>query len=155
MKRHLIKQVAFIALALYSTYLFANPSNGPISKDTNIGKPGDPNKISRIIKITTTENIFLPNEIYVKEGETIKFVVKNAGNKKHEMIINTMSNLKKYAKKKRNNPEIKTIGLNHIQLDPGEHKALIWEFTKTGTINFACPLPGHFKGMRGKINVET
>lgn len=155
MKRHLIKQVAFIALALYSTYLFANPSNNPISKDTSIGKPGDPNKISRIIKITTTENIFLPNEIYVKEDETIKFVVKNAGNKKHEMIIDTMANLKKYAKKKRNNPETKAAGLNHIQLDPGEHKALIWKFTKTGTINFACPLPGHFKGMRGKINVET
>ena len=155
MKRHLIKHFIFVTLALYSTYLFANPSNDPISKDTGIGKPGDPNKISRIIKITTIENIFLPNEIYVKEGETIKFIVKNAGNKKHEMIINTIANLKKYAKKKRNNPETKIAGFNHIQLDPGESKALIWEFNKAGTIDFACPLPGHFKGMRGKINVET
>ncbi len=155
MKRHLIKQVAFIALALYSTYLFANSSNGSISKDTNIGKPGDPNKISRIIKITTVENIFLPNEIYVKEGETIQFIVKNVGNNKHEMMIDTMANLKRYAKKKRNNAETKAAGSNHIQLDPGESKALIWEFTKAGTIDFACPLTGHFKGMRGKINVET
>lgn len=67
MKRHLIKQFAFFALALCSAYLFANPSNDPISKDTSIGKPGDPNKISRFIKITTIENIFLPNEIYVKK----------------------------------------------------------------------------------------
>lgn len=61
----------------------------------------------------------------LKKGETIKFVVKNAGNRKHEMIIDTMTNLKKYAKKKQNNPEAKTAGLNHIQLDPGEHKALV------------------------------
>ena len=155
MERHLIKRFVFVVLALYSTYLFANVSSDPINKGTNIGKPGDPNKISRIIKITVIENIFLPNEINVQKGETIQFIVKSAGNKKHEMIIDTMANLKKYAKKKRNNPDIKTTGSNHIQLDPGESKALIWEFTKAGTIDFACPLPGHFKGMRGKIHVET
>lgn len=155
MKRYLIKHLIWLTLALYSTYLFADTTNDPIGINPAIGKPGDPNKVSRIIKITVIENIFLPNEIYIKEGETIQFMVKSVGNKKHEMIIDTMANLKKHAKKKRNNPEIKTAGPNHIQLDPGELKALIWEFTKAGTIDFACPLPGHFKGMRGKINVET
>ncbi len=155
MKKYFIKHFIWMTLALYSTYLFANTINDPIGVNTAIGKPGDPNKISRIIKLTVIENMFLPNEIYVKEGETIQFIVKNAGNKKHEMMIDTMANLKRYAKKKRNNPETKTAGTNHIQIDPGESKALIWEFTKAGTIDFACPLPGHFKGMRGKINVET
>ena len=155
MKKYYFKHFIWMTLALYSTYLFANTLNDPTGVNTAIGKPGDPNKISRIIKLTAIENMFLPNEIYVKEGETIQFIVKNAGNKKHEMIIDTMANLKKYAKIKRSNPETKTAGSSHIQLDPGESKALIWEFTKTGTIDFACPLPGHFKGMRGKINVET
>ena len=155
MKKYFIKHFIWMTLALYSTCLIANTINDPTEANTAIGKPGDPNKISRIIKLTVIENMFLPNEIYVKEGETIQFIVKSAGNKKHEMIIDTMANLKKHAKKKRNNPETKTTGSNHIQLDPGESKALIWEFTKAGTIDFACPLPGHFKGMRGKINVET
>lgn len=154
MKKYLIKHFAFVALALYSICLFANTSNELAGINTTIGKPGDPNKISRIIKITVIENMFLPNEIHVKEGETIQFIFKSAGNEKHEMIIDTMANLKKYAKIKRNNPETKTADPNHIQLNPGESKALIWEFTKAGTIDFACPLPGHFKGMRGKIHVE-
>ena len=155
MKKYFIKHFIWMTLALYSTCLFANTLNDPTGVNTAIGKPGDANKISRIIKLTVIENMFLPNEIYVREGETIQFIVKNAGNKKHEMIIDTMANLKKHAKIKRNDPETNMAGPNHIQIDPGESKALIWEFTKTGTIDFACPLPGHFKGMRGKINVET
>lgn len=155
MKWHLIKRFALVALTLYSTYIFADVNHVQEGTDTTVGKPGDPTKISRIIKITVIDNIFLPAEIDVKKNEIIQFVVKNIGNKKHEMIIDTMENLKEHAKLRRNNPETKTAGRNHIQLDPGEQKALIWEFTKTGTIDFACPLPGHFKGMRGKINVEN
>lgn len=67
MKRHLIKHFAFIVLALYSTYLFANPSIDPINKDTGIGKLGDPNKISRIIEITTIENIFFLMKFILKK----------------------------------------------------------------------------------------
>ena len=54
-----------------------------------VGSPGDPAKVSRTIEITMVENRFKPSEINVKQGETIKFVLKNAGKKKHEMMIGT------------------------------------------------------------------
>lgn len=155
MKMYLIIRFAFLALVLYSASSFSNVSYNDNEKHAAIGELGESSKVSRIIKITMLENMFLPSEINVKQGETIQFIVKNGGNKKHEMIIDTKSNLKKYAKMRRNDPEMNTIGKNHIRLDPDERKTLIWKFTKTGTIDFACPLPGHFKGMRGKINVEN
>ena len=149
MKRHLI--IRFIFAILLSTSVSASYSKA----DDNIGKPGDLANVSRTIKITAIEYMFLPSEIDVTQGETIKFVVENKGNKKHEMVIDTERNLKNHAKMRRLDPDAGQIGPNQIILGLGEQKTLIWEFTRTGTINFACPLPGHFKGMRGIINVET
>jgi uncharacterized cupredoxin-like copper-binding protein len=34
-----------------------------------------------------------------------------------------------------------------ISVEPGKTGELVWNFTEAGTVNFACPLPGHFKGM--------
>ena len=154
MKRFLIIRFTFaVLMILLSVCAFAD--NGNIIADVSIGKPGDPSKVDRTIKITAIEYMFLPSEIAVTQGETIKFVINNKGEKKHEMVIDTKRNLKNYAKMRRLDPEAVTHGLNQITVGPGEQKTLIWEFTKTGTIDFACPLPGHFKGMYGKIIVET
>ena len=154
MKRYLIiRFICATLLILLSASVFAGYGNK--RTDTAIGVPGDPGNVSRTLKIVAIEYMFLPPELTVKQGETIKFVIENKGNKKHEMIIDTKRNLKKYAKIHRNDSEIATNEPNHIKLDPGEQKSLVWEFTETGTINFACPIPGHFKGMRGKIYVET
>ncbi|MBA2483505.1 MAG: hypothetical protein H0V39_03615, partial [Nitrosomonas sp.] len=106
-----------------------------------IGNPGDAINVTRTIKITAVEYMFLPNEIIVAQGETIKFVVINRGDKTHELMLDTKKNLKEYAKRRRLNPEVALNGPNQIELDPDEEKTLIWEFTKSGTINFACPIP--------------
>jgi len=47
--------------------------------DSHIGKQGNTNAVSRAVKLTQVDNMFLPNEIWVTQGETIRFVVKNAG----------------------------------------------------------------------------
>ena len=44
--------------------------------------------------------------------------------------------------------------------ESGKTGELVWQFTKAGTVDFACPLPGHFKGMnfpgmKGTIKVES
>lgn len=149
MKRNFI--IRFICAFLLST----SASVSYCKADDNIGKPGDLANVSRTIKITAIEYMFLPSEIDVAQGETIKFVVENKGDKKHEMIIDTKRNLKNHAKLRRLDPDADHSGPNQIILDSGKQKTLIWEFTRTGAINFACPLPGHFKGMRGIINVEN
>lgn len=122
--------------------------------NSTIGKPGDPANVTRTIEITTVENRFKPAEITVNQGETIRFIVKNEGKKRHEMVIDTLENLKKHAKMMRANPEMKGTEPNRLDVGPGEQKELIWHFTESGIVNFACGYPGHFKGMHGKINVE-
>ena len=140
-KIFLIIRVIFVfPLVLLSVYAFAGYDMEKV--ENTIGIPGDPGNVTRTIKITAVEYMFLPTEIIVAQGETIKFVVINKGNKKHELILDTKRNLKKYAKRRRLDPEIAPNGPNQIELDPDEEKTLIWEFTKTGTINFACPLKG-------------
>ena len=153
----MIKSILIIPLVvfvLFSTISFANTSRIEINVKNGIGGPGDPAKVTRIIKLTQLDNMFLPNEIEVTEGETINFIVKNAGNNRHEMLIGTEKDLKMAAKMRRMFPDTNHSEPGLIQLDPGEKKEMIWHFDHAGTIEFACPLPGHFKGMRGKIYVE-
>ena len=144
--------IPLVILVLFSTdsYSTANHSN----LEFDIGRPGDLDKVSRIIKLTQVDNMFLPAEIAVNEGETIQFVIKNGGNHKHEMLMGPMAELKKIAKMRSMYPEKEHTEVHLLQLEPGEQKELIWQFTSAGMIDFACPLPGHFKKMRGKIIVE-
>ncbi len=140
--------IPLVILNLFSTHSYSS------AETIDAGRPGEASKISRTIKLTQVDNMFLPAEISVSEGETIRFVIKNGGSKKHEMIIGSMADLKKIANLRRKFPEQNHAEAHLIQLEPGEQKELIWQFPKVGVVDFACPLPGHFKKMRGTITVE-
>ena len=44
---------------------------------------------------------------------------------------------------------------NAKRLAPGQSEHLIWKFSKAGTFEFACLIPGHYEaGMHGLIKVE-
>lgn len=145
----IIPLVTWVLLSTIS-YASADYTNSAV----DIGKPGNSAKVSRIIKLTQMDNMFLPAEITVSEGETVQFVIKNGGNNKHEMLLGTKADLKKIANIRRKFPEKDHTEAHLIQLEPGEQKELVWQFNSAGTIDFACPLPGHFKKMRGIITVE-
>ena len=43
-----------------------------------------------------------------------------------------------------------------LTLAPGKQGEILWQFTKTGQVNFACLHPGHFEaGMKGQVNVSA
>ena len=144
--------ISLVTWILFSTISYA--SSDYTNSAVDVGKPGDSAKVSRTIKLTQMDNMFLPAEITVNEGETIRFVIKNGGNNKHEMLMGAMADLKKSANVRRKFPEKEHAEAHLIQLEPGEQKELIWQFNSAGTIDFACPLPGHFKKMSGIITVE-
>lgn len=148
MKRVLIVSFTLACLGSAGAYATADHSHAAI------GEPGTEGNITRTIRIEAYENRFSPSDITVKQGETIRFIVKNTGEKKHEMMIDTMKHLREHKKLMRKNDHVPHDEPNQITLEPGEEKELIWHFTQKGVIDFACPLPGHFKGMRGKITVE-
>lgn len=144
--------VLYFILTSGTSNTFADTSTH--SAHSLIGQPGDSAQVSRSIEIRMIENRFLPDVITIKQGETIRFLVKNEGKKRHEFAIATIENLKEHAKMMRTHPNMVHNEPNHIEVAPGEQKELIWHFTETGIVDFACPFPGHFKGMRGKIHVE-
>lgn len=147
------KQACVAMLLLFLTIPIAHSEKLDYNHAT-IGRPGNVASISRTIDIEVYEYRFAPFEITVKQGETIRFIVRNTGKQRHEMMIDTLEHLKTYAKMMRSSFGTLHDDPNQIVLYPGEEKELIWQFTQVGTIYFACPIPGHFKGMRGKIFVE-
>jgi uncharacterized cupredoxin-like copper-binding protein len=122
----------------------------------DLGKPGDAKKVSRTIEVGMGDDMrFKPADIQVKRGETIKFVVKNHGALTHEMVLGTMKELKEHAALMRKSPEMEHDDPNAVSVEPGKTGALIWQFTKAGTFDYACLVPGHFEaGMVGKIIVS-
>ena len=44
---------------------------------------------------------------------------------------------------------------NMVTAKPGATQSFVWKFTKPGTFQFACNIPGHAEvGMVGKIDVQ-
>lgn len=121
-----------------------------------VGKPGDPKKVSRAIQVIMSDDMkFTPANVNVKRGETIRFVVSNTGQIKHEMVIGSMKELKRHAELMRKMPGMEHADPNQVTLAPGKTGELISEFTKTGTFDFACLQPGHFEaGMKGTVSVK-
>ena len=153
MKKIFIAFVLAISLILAGTVAQAYQDNG--EESAAVGQLGDPGKVARTVEITMVDNRFKPSEIKVKQGETVKFILRNTGKKKHEMMIGSMAQLDKHAKMMKQYPDMEHSDPNMVSVDPGKSGELVWQFTEAGTVNFACPLPGHYKGMRGKIMVEA
>lgn len=124
--------------------------------DSPVGEPGDPKGAARTIEVQMGDNMrFAPSLIQVKQGETIRFVVRNNGQVKHEMVLGTMAALREHAEMMKKHPEMEHDEPNQALADPGKTAQIVWRFTKAGEFDFGCLQPGHFEaGMLGKIRVE-
>ena len=120
-----------------------------------LGKPGDAKKVSRTVNITMSDSMrFSPASVSAKKGETIRFVLKNEGKLKHEMVLGTVTELKEHAALMVKFPQMEHADPNQASVEPGKTGELIWQFTKAGTFNFACLQAGHYEaGMRGQVVV--
>ena len=144
-----------------------------------IGEPGVAAKVDRTITITMSDNYFEPEEIKVKEGETIRFVVINKGEFLHEFNIGTEDMHAAHQKEMAMMAEhgmITPTGVDHdkmkmdhgdgklmmahddpnsVLLAPGKKGEVIWRFTKKTDLEFACNVPGHYdSGMMGPIEFK-
>ena len=121
-----------------------------------LGKPADVKHATRTMEIVMGDNMrFEPKRIDIKQGETIRFVVRNSGKVKHEMVLGSMAELKKHAALMMKFPEMEHDDPNAVSVAPGKTGEFAWAFTKPGTFDFACLVPGHFEaGMKGRIRVK-
>lgn len=122
-----------------------------------IGKPGVAAKATRTITIDMTDAMrFTPSAVKVRRGETIRFVVTNSGQLKHEFNLGTEADLKAHYAQMLKFPEMEHDEPNLVSLAPGKTGEVIWQFTKAGTVHFACLHPGHYEaGMKGTVAVGS
>jgi len=147
-------------------------------KNMKIGSKGNVNDISRVIKVIMYDNYYEPSSFQIKEGETIKFEVENAGMLVHEFnIANKMMHMKhqpemiKMAengillafsidkeKMKKMAKMDKSMGHSHsnsVLLEPKQKGDIIWKFDNPANIEVACNVPGHYQaGMIAKVNIK-
>jgi len=120
------------------------------------GQPGDAQQVTRTVEITMSDALrFTPSSVSVQRNETIRFVLKNVGQLKHEMVLGTIDELKKHAALMIRFPDMQHSDPNQASVAPGETGELVWRFTRAGTVDFACLQPGHYDaGMKGQVVVS-
>ena len=112
-------------------------------------------KASRTITVEMGDNMrFTPSDIQVKKGETVRIVVKNSGQVKHELSLGTQQELLEHLELMKKFPDMEHDEPNKVTVAPGKQGEILWQFTKSGTVNFACLMPGHYEaGMKGSVQV--
>ena len=74
---------------------------------------------------------------------------------RHELVLGDQEALPRHAALMQMMPDMQHTGPNMASLAPGERGELIWRFTRTGTVSFACLQVGHLEaGMRGAVAVQ-
>lgn len=126
------------------------------TEEKTFGKEGDPKKAVRTVNVDMSDKMrFTPATVSVKQGETIKFVVKNSGKIMHEFVLGTMSELKEHSALMQKFPGMEHSEPYMAHVAPGKTETIAWQFTKAGNFNFGCLIPGHFEaGMVGNVAVK-
>ena len=164
-------------ITIVFTLLFFN-SLAFADKNMKIGSKGNVADVTRVIKVIMYDNYYEPSSFQIKEGETIKFEVENAGMLVHEFnIANKMMHMKhqpemiKMAengillafsidkeKMKKMAKMDKSMGHSHsnsVLLEPKQKGDIIWKFDNAANIEVACNVPGHYQaGMIAKVNIK-
>lgn len=148
--------IAVTSIAAISTGALASGNHaGGHDEESAIGKAGVAAKATRTVTVEMADSMrYTPSEIQVKKGETIRFVVKNVGKVRHELSLGTEKELLEHLEQMKKFPGMEHDEPSKITLDSGKQGEIVWQFTKAGTVNFACLMPGHYEaGMKGQVKV--
>lgn len=123
--------------------------------ETPIGKPGQAHKAQRTIDIAMGDDMrYTPSAIRVRKGETVRLRIRNTGQARHEFSLGTQQELLEHLEAMKKYPEMEHDEPGKVTLAPGARGTIIWQFTRPGTVHFACLLPGHYEaGMKGTVTV--
>ncbi|PWW01994.1 putative cupredoxin-like copper-binding protein [Hoeflea marina] len=125
------------------------------------GSPGRAEDVSRSVEVVMTETddggmAFEPSSIDVNRGQTIRFVLVNAGQLAHEFVLDTHDGILEHKVMMEAMPDMRHDDPNTLRLEPGTSGDLIWSFSGHGALEFACLIPGHYElGMKGTLVVAT
>jgi uncharacterized cupredoxin-like copper-binding protein len=158
MTRHAILTILLVSLGLPA---FAG-GTGKHGHDGEMaaGRPGEATEATRVVEMTmreldTGEMVFEPNDLSFASGETVRFVITNAGLAEHEFVLDSIEKNAEHKALMERFPEMEHDDPNAVRLEPGETEEIVWTFSKAGGFEFACLLPGHYEsGMHGPVSVN-
>jgi uncharacterized cupredoxin-like copper-binding protein len=134
----------------------AHAPSGVVKKEQKPwGIAGDAKAAKRSIEIGMSDSMrFTPNRIEVRQGETVRFVVRNTGKVMHEFVIGTQKELEEHAALMVKFPTMEHDEPYMAHVPPGKSGEIVWTFNRAGEFDFACLIAGHFSaGMVGRIKV--
>ena len=162
MKHHPIQSLGLglLTAMLVSTVTWAAGGHagghGHASAETSYGKPGIAARVNRTIEVVMSDDMrFTPSNIQVRRGETVRFLVRNAGLVRHEFSLGTQDELEAHYEDMKRFPDMVHDEPNKVSVEPGQRGEVVWHFTRSGAVNFACLHVGHYEaGMKGQIKVS-
>lgn len=164
MEKNFLAILAAAAYLLGGSQVLAHGPETPAKKPVTIsaeehafGRQGNPKNVTRTVEVDMADTMrFTPDNLTVKAGDTVKFVVKNSGQQMHEMVIGTESELKKHAELMRKHPGMEHEEPYMAHVASGKNEQIVWQFVRAGEYHFACLIPGHLEaGMKGRIVVVS
>jgi uncharacterized cupredoxin-like copper-binding protein len=132
------------------------PKKGAVVKEQkDWGIAGDATSARRSIEVGMADNMrFTPDRIGVRQGETVKFVVRNTGKVMHEFVIGTKAENARHAAMMVKFPNMEHDEPHMVHVPPGKTGDIVWTFNRAGQFEFACLIAGHYQGgMVGTIMV--
>jgi uncharacterized cupredoxin-like copper-binding protein len=139
--------------------LAAAPVSAHSGHHFSAGEPGNPKKPARAVKVSMEERgkkmFFTPSHVVVHKGEQIRFELFNDGTERHEFVLATVKENLAHAAAMKKNPHMAHHDPNAITLTPFTGGTLLWKFTRRGTFEYGCLIPGHREaGMHGTVVVK-
>jgi uncharacterized cupredoxin-like copper-binding protein len=153
-----------VSTAAYSTTALAHGDaahaksiNSVKKEQKDWGIAGEAKNVTRTVTIMMLDTMrFLPEKLDVKQGETVKIIIKNSGGMLHELVIGTKKVLDAHAALMLKFPEMEHEEPYMAHVPTGKAGEIIWTFNRAGNFDFACLIAGHYQaGMVGKITVSA
>jgi uncharacterized cupredoxin-like copper-binding protein len=120
------------------------------------GIAGDAKAVKRTVQFTMSDAMrFTPNLLQVKQGETLRLVIKNEGKLLHEFVLGTQNELEEHAALMIKFPTMEHDEPYMAHVPAGKTEQITWTFNRAGNFDFACLMAGHYSaGMVGKVKVS-
>ncbi len=121
------------------------------------GIAGDAKAVRHTINVKMSDDMrFTPARMQIRQGDTVRFVMKNDGKVMHEFVIGTKKDLDEHAALMMKFPDMEHDEPYMAHVAPGGTGSIIWRFNRTGSFDFACLIAGHYQaGMTGTIVVTA
>jgi uncharacterized cupredoxin-like copper-binding protein len=78
--------------------------------------------------------MFLPDQLEVKRGEQVRFILTNTGELDHEFVLDSTEGNLKHAEEMKKNPDMEHDDPNARRVKPKKKDEFVWLFTKAGQL---------------------